>query len=93
MGDSHRKVAVVTGAGKGMGRSIARTLADSVSTVIVNDLDGDEICEPEDGDVCEAFTDGYNGIYDEGEPFEDENEIFWWNRELYPFLKLFSKEN
>ena len=41
LGDSHRKVAVVTGAGKGMGRSIARTLADSVSTIIVNDLDDD----------------------------------------------------
>jgi len=36
---SYQRVAVVTGAGKGMGKSIARTLADSVSTVIINDLD------------------------------------------------------
>ncbi len=39
MSVSYQRVAVVTGAGKGMGKSIARTLADSVSTVIVNDLD------------------------------------------------------
>lgn len=41
MGALHNKVAIVTGAGRGIGRSIARKAAAEGALVVVSDLDGD----------------------------------------------------
>ena len=35
------RIAVITGAGQGMGRAVARALADLDAAIVVNDLDGD----------------------------------------------------
>lgn len=35
------KVAIVTGAGRGLGRAYALALSDTGTPVVVNDLDGD----------------------------------------------------
>jgi 3-oxoacyl-[acyl-carrier protein] reductase len=42
MSELNGKVAIVTGAGRGIGEQVARKLADSGAHVIVADRDGDE---------------------------------------------------
>jgi 3-oxoacyl-[acyl-carrier protein] reductase len=43
--DLHGKVAVVTGAGRGIGRVIARTLAAEGAVVVTNDIDRDNLAD------------------------------------------------
>lgn len=45
MNASKNRIALITGAGRGIGRCIAGKLADSGATVIVTDLDGDSAIE------------------------------------------------
>jgi 3-oxoacyl-[acyl-carrier protein] reductase len=48
MGLLDDKVAIVTGAGQGIGRATAELLAEQGATVVINDLDGDKAQEAQD---------------------------------------------
>ena len=61
------KVAVVTGAGRGIGRAIALLLAEEGASVVVNDLGCDvdgtgSSHEPADGVVAEIKANGGNAV-------------------------------
>lgn len=51
--DLSGKVAVVTGAGRGLGRAYAEALAAAGAAVVVNDVDGDSAARVVDGITAE----------------------------------------
>jgi 3-oxoacyl-[acyl-carrier protein] reductase len=56
MGVLDDKVAIITGAGRGIGRATAQLLADNGATVVVNDLDTDAAQETQDGLPTDGTT-------------------------------------
>jgi NAD(P)-dependent dehydrogenase (short-subunit alcohol dehydrogenase family) len=55
--DFSGQVAIVTGAGRGMGRSIAKLFAERGASVLVNDYGGDEFGNPGTSKEAEAVAD------------------------------------
>ena len=86
MGQLDGKVALITGAGNGIGRAIALTMAEEGASVVANDLGGDWAGEGKDPRAASQTVDeitagGGSAVADHGDVTDAEAAARWSPRQ------------